>query len=163
MQLDKTMMASFRLPRIKKMYCECNRSMFSWKEMVWVSFPLSSTVGCWDKTVLAVWWCQRGSPLPGGLGGSCSGAGDWHVILFSMTTAGWAAKLPKAQDRDSSFDKTGNCRTVKETLKAEKKKQIRHLRAILRMCKAMVGRVNTNERYCQYFCLDAGEDFVFAC
>lgn len=31
--------------------------------------------------------------------------------------------------------------------------------AILRVCKAMLALKNTNRRYCQYFCLDAGAKF----
>lgn len=88
------------------------------------------------------------SPLPGGLRGRSKGGGDWQVILFPSTIAGWAGKAPKAQDRDSSFDSSGNGSTVKETCEKRGRQKHRIYFSIER-CQAAAG--NTKQKLCQVF------------
>lgn len=63
------------------------------------------------------------SPLPVGMGGRSSGAGDWQVMLVSMTMAGWGGRSPKMQDRDSASERAGSSTTDSVTLEITYKQQ----------------------------------------
>lgn len=56
------------------------------------------------------------SPLPVGMGGRSSGAGDWQVMLVPMTMAGCGGRSPKTQDRDSTLVRAGSWTTDRVTL-----------------------------------------------
>ncbi len=133
--------------------------MFSWKEMVWVSFPSAQQLVAGIKLSWQYDWVSVAHRCLADSGGAAL-----EPVIDMWFCSPWQpqAEQPNSQKHKIETHPLTRPATVELWKRPwkQRRKQIRHLRAILRMCKAMVDRVNTNQRYCRYFCLDAGEDFV---
>lgn len=95
-QLDKSMIASFSLPRIKKIYCVCNRSMVSWKEMVWVSFPSAQQLVAGIKPS---WQCDHVSVAHRCLADSAGAALELEIDMWFYSPWQPQPEQPNSQKR----------------------------------------------------------------